>query len=349
MKNDNTIFTCQNYPVFQNKMYTNELEAISCPKGDIKLVIDEKTGIIHNCEFDEKKVNYDHDYHNEQGLSQTFSRHLNEISKLVINHLGKVNIVEIGCGKGLFLNILSERGVDITGFDPTYQGDDCRIRAEYFTEDTPIKCDGIILRHVLEHIKNPLDFLKSLKESSPKHCKIFIEVPSLEWIIRKNAWYDIFYEHVNYFRKQDFSRLFKKILACDYVFNGQYIYVIANLSDLNVDIEIKDCIQDLKIDIKNTALDKIDQSKKIVIWGGASKGVIFAMQLKKLGLKIDHVIDINPMKQDRYLPATGIKVESPENVINKIPHGENIYIMNSNYLEEIIKMTGNKFNYITIE
>ena len=36
--------------------------------------------------------------------------------------MGTSNIVEVGCGKGYFLEFLAAKGLSITGFDPTYAG-----------------------------------------------------------------------------------------------------------------------------------------------------------------------------------------------------------------------------------
>ena len=94
---------------------------------------------------------------------------------------------------------------------------------------------------------------------------------------------------------------------------------------------------------------RVKTQKHKVIWGGASKGVIFALYLQKSGINIDYVIDINPAKQGKFLAATGIKVSSPEEVFGKIENGIDIFVMNSNYLEEIIKLSNNKFNYIRVD
>lgn len=349
MRSVKSFFYRENYPIFQNKMYSSREDGINCPKGDIDLAIDEKTGIIFNRQFDESKVQYDKDYHNEQGLSQAFSQHLQHVAGRIVNAMGKKSIVEIGCGKGHFLDMLSEMGVEITGFDPTYSGENPKIRAEYFTQDTPISCQGIILRHVLEHIKNPADFLRFLKKAAPENCKIYIEVPAFEWIMANNAWYDIFYEHVNYFRLDDFRRLFSHLIEGGYVFNDQYIYVIANLSDLHNGIEVEEHDFTFSLPIDQLIAEKVDPTKKIILWGGASKGVIFAMNLAWKGIAVDHVIDINPQKQHRFLAATGIKIESPEEVLPQLADGENIYVMNSGYLAEIKQMTGQRFNYITLD
>ena len=61
------------------------------------------------------------------------------------------------------------------------------------------------------------------------------------------------------------------------------------------------------------------------------------------------VIDINPAKQGKFLPATGLKVQSPTDALSKLAAGATIWVMNSNYLDEIKKMSGNTYNYICID
>jgi hypothetical protein len=61
------------------------------------------------------------------------------------------------------------------------------------------------------------------------------------------------------------------------------------------------------------------------------------------------VIDINPAKQGRYLPGTGLKVVSPKRAMEKVETGSTIFVMNSNYLEEIKQMSNCAFNYIRVD
>ena len=94
---------------------------------------------------------------------------------------------------------------------------------------------------------------------------------------------------------------------------------------------------------------KKSEQKKAAIWGGASKGVIFSLIKKREGEIFSIVIDINPSKQGKYLPATGLKVQSPDEALPELSLGANIWVMNSNYLDEIKKMSGNTYNYICID
>ena len=107
----------------------------------------------------------------------------------------------------------------------------------------------------------------------------------------------------------------------------------------------------LKSDEQNrTEQNRTEQNRTpVCVWGGASKGVVFSLLRLRAGLSVDTVIDVNPAKQGKFLPATGLKVLSPERALVDLPTNAAIYVMNSNYLQEIKEMSHNKFHYIGID
>lgn len=350
MKMSKLIYHQTEYPIFQNRMYESREEARNCPKGEISLGIDPKTGVICNLTFRPELMLYDNHYQNEQGLSQAFQQHLDEVSNIVARLLGKNQLVEIGCGKGFFLEKLVQKGFEINGFDPAYEGNNPRIQRVPFSSDVLNAAQGLILRHVLEHIQNPLEFLQQIADANGNTGHIYIEVPCFDWICQKRAWFDIFYEHVNYFRLSDFNRWLGTIYESGHLFGGQYLYVVADLGSLKNNS--KSIQQDRILFPQDflSAINTIQESKtKKVIWGGASKGVIFALLMERAGQPVDIVIDINPAKQGKYIAATGLEVLSPDAALPELSPGSSIYVMNSNYLEEIRTMTKNAYTYIGVE
>lgn len=338
------------FPVFQNRMYESERAAMDCPQGEIRLVEDLRSGLVYNDAFRPELMAYDGRYQNEQGVSQTFRQHLDEVADLIAHHLGPRRLVEVGCGKGFFLEMLLGKGFDITGFDPTYEGQNPRIRQQYFGPGVIDKAEGLILRHVLEHVPRPVDFLAELKTANSGSGRIYIEVPCFDWICEHRAWFDIFYEHVNYFRMSDFSRMFGKILQSGYLFGKQYLYVIAELSSLRAPLfDPGDAVQFPSDFCKSVETPIAAQDAPLAVWGGASKGVIFSLLKKRAGQPVSVVVDINPAKQGKYLPGTGLKVLSPREGLAVLPLGAPIFVMNSNYLEEIKALSNNNFNYIPID
>jgi hypothetical protein len=339
------LYQQEKLPIFQNRMYDTEVEAKACPTGVMQLVEDQQTGLVYNTAFRSELMVYDAHYQNEQALSPLFKEHLESVSCIIDKYIGRDLLVEVGCGKGFFLEMLLTKGFDITGFDQTYEGNNPKVMKHYFEAGVGIKANGLVLRHVLEHIQDPFNFLVQLKEANSGSGKIYIEVPCLDWICEHKAWFDVFYEHVNYFRISDFYRMFGTVIESGRLFGDQYLYIVAELSTLRKpEIDFEDCVIFPKDFTHN-----IDEPSQSAIWGGASKGVIFALLKSRTDQPISVVIDINPAKQGKYLPLTGLLVQSPSDALAVLPKGSTIYVMNSNYLQEIKQMSNNAYKYIEVD
>ena len=205
------LYRAEQLPVFQNRMFRTAAEAMACARGDVVLVRDPRTGFVFNSAFRPELMQYDADYQNEQAVSSVFRAHLDEITQIVDRHFRGRSLIEVGCGKGYFLEHLQGLGFEVTGIDPAYEGDNPRVVKARFSRDAGLGAEGLVLRHVLEHIQRPAAFLAELREANGGGGTIFIEVPCLDWICRHRAWFDVFYEHVNYFRLDDFRRMFGRI------------------------------------------------------------------------------------------------------------------------------------------
>lgn len=348
MQNVRELYRIEQLPVFQNRMYETSVEAQNCPRGDVRLVQNTATGLIYNADFWPELLDYDENYQNEQAVSPLFREHLDRVAGIVERTMGRKGLIEVGCGKGFFLETLAARGVEIAGFDPAYEGSNPLVRRHAFAPGVGMSAHGLILRHVLEHMADPFSFLEQLRAANGGQGLIYVEVPCFDWIVAHRAWFDVFYEHVNYFRLRDFSRMFSRIVESGHLFGGQYLYVIADLASLRKPKADAGDAASLPDDFQRGVVSDIDGSP-VAVWGGASKGVIFSLLRSRLGQPVDIVIDINPAKQGKYLPATGIKVCSPAEGLAVLPTGATIYVMNSNYLEEVKQMSNNAYQYVSVD
>jgi SAM-dependent methyltransferase len=337
-------------PVFQNQMYATEAAARNCLIGDVELVEDGRTGLIYNRTFRPEVMVYGGNYQNEQAVSPAFRVHLVYVAGIVERTMGRNSLIEIGCGKGAFLDLLASNGADISGFDPTYEGRNPKVHRLYYRPGLDFHAKGLILRHVLEHVPDPYRFLWHLRQSNKGSGLIYIEVPCFEWICQHRAWFDIFHEHVNYFRLNDFRRMFSDIIDCGNIFGGQYIYVVAELASLTRPTrDTSDPITFPRDFLRTLRNPDSPLGFSSCIWGGASKGTIFALMKRRIGEPVTRVVDINPAKQGKYLAVTGLRVQAPVDALKELAPGSTIYVMNSNYLNEIRYMSDDKYTYIGVD
>lgn len=349
----NELLRIPGLPVLQNRVYASMASAKASPKGDMVLSQDEATGLVFNAAFDAGLLSYDADYQNEQACSPVFRQHLDEVLSIIRRHFRTPSLIEVGCGKGYFLNHLRTAGFEATGIDPAYEGDSPYVVKAPFSPALGLSADALVLRHVLEHIQDPVRFLNAIAHANGGRGSVYIEVPCFEWICARRAWFDIFYEHVNYFRAVDFQRMFGRVHEQGHVFGGQYLYVVADLASLRDPAAVRADRVELPADF----LAGIERSKALArstpgskaIWGSSSKGVIFSHHLQNAGVDFDLGIDINPVKQDRYMAGTALKIVSPENALQMLPAGSLVFVMNSNYFDEIVAQSLGRFRLVKVD
>lgn len=91
------------------------------------------------------------------------------------------------------------------------------------------------------------------------------------------------------------------------------------------------------------------QTPKSILFGERLRRVSFSRCTSCVGGAVEFAIDINPAKQGRFMPATGLLVLAPEEGLPRLSPGDSILVMNSNYLEEIRLQAGSKFTYHTVD
>ena len=202
--------------------------------GEIFLRKNIHTHLIENSKFNSKLLSYDEGYQANQANSERFIKHMSEIVEMLKSKYPKgAKLVEVGCGKGDFVEFIQNDGYfKITGYDAAYQGKNPAIQNTFLDSNSKITADLVILRHVLEHIHKPHHFLRMLADIFST-SDIYIEVPETDWIFENEVFFDITYEHVNYFNKDSISNLFKNIIDTGVLFERQYLYLLADIQSLN--------------------------------------------------------------------------------------------------------------------
>ena len=350
------IYFKQECPALNNVVYKTKVEASNCSVGNVELVHCPECQFVYNCRYDGKLLKYDQDYNSVRNFSSTYRAYLDHLVKLCSIGIDKYKrVLEIGCGDGEFLKkFCSETGACGFGYDDSYHGEENYKDNVVFHKEVFIPSnkydpfDAVFLRHILEHIPNPFHFLKELCQSDEilPGAKLWIEVPDFEWIVKNGVFYDITYEHCNYFTKHALANLLNKlgfaIRSFKNVFDGQYLLVEG--------IFQQEEFTDQKIDAYSLTIQNIDrgfegnkkrfqklvaEGESVCVWGASGKGVIFLSELDDTMLrKIKYVVDINREKQGKFLPVTAKEIKPPES-LKGIDSSLSVLIMNGMYSQEI--------------
>ncbi len=228
-----------NVPVHQNLLCASQEAARAVKRGDFTLVMCGDCGFTFNRSFEEGLLSYGEQYDNTQTCSPAFEKYVDDIVAHLVEERGVVNktIVEVGCGKGYFLEKLCVRaGNRGIGFDPSYVGPENRldgrlsfVRSFYGLENSDMPADVVVSRHVIEHVPKPMTLLGAVHDAlaASGHARVYFETPSLDWILENMVVWDFFFEHCSYFTKDTLEYAFERAgfraEEVREVFGGQYL------------------------------------------------------------------------------------------------------------------------------
>ena len=333
-------------PVNNCLLLSSEQQARNFPTGNMTLVFCTNCGFIFNTAYDVSKVNYSSTYEDQQCFSPTFNLFAEKLAKRLISKydLHEKKILEIGCGKGDFLNLLCRLGPNKgIGIDPAYvkgriNSEDSErltfIRDIFSEKHSNYVGDFVCCRHTLEHIPNTFEFVSTIRRSIGDRfdVTVFFELPDVTRVLDEIAFWDIYYEHCSYFSQGSLGRLFRScnfdVMNISKDFNGQYLLIEAQPAKGEPEKVHKNEETVYQIDKKVEYFslycrETLDQWKnrlnsfsadgqRVVIWGSSSKCVSFLSTLN-VKSEIEFIVDINPYRHGKYLPGSGKKSDVPSN------------------------------------
>lgn len=336
-------------PIFQNVTFATREEALAAPRGAFVLATCAHCGFSFNGTFDQSAIVYDENYDNHVA-SALFHDYYQGLANMLIERFGirDGSVYDIGCGDGEFLQVLCSLAPGIRGIGidpsctPVERGNLRLIRSRFepstFAADTRL----VILRHVLEHIGEPVEFMRQLRAAMPD-APLFVEVPDLDWILANAAFWDFCYEHCNYFTLPTLaSALTHAGFAVEEQrssFGDQYQWAIcrpAGAADAppgKAGEADKVAAYAAQEEGNILALARMAaNSGGLVLWGMATKGVLLSNILPP-GAILGGV-DMNVAKQGRFVAGSGVEIHPPEWLAVQ-PGGHPVLVMNPNYADEI--------------
>jgi SAM-dependent methyltransferase len=351
-------------PTLCNRLCATEAEAADAPRGDISLSYCRDCGHIVNSAFDQARVNYDGRFENTLTFSPRYRQYAEVTADRLINRYGLdgKRIVEIGCGSGDFLRLLCSAGNHGEGYDPSQPTSrsaagrgSVEIIGRNFAAEDAREADFVCCRHVLEHLPQPMDLLRQLRESMAIRAgaAVFFEVPNGLFTLDRLGIWDIIHEHVSYFTPSSLVRAFHgagfTVCCAGSAFDNQYLWLEAQVDGQAPPSGLPKRPPDALYSSFGTRFaEKVAQwcqrinelrsdCRRVVIWGAGAKGVMFLNLLRVgAGAGVDWVVDINPRKQGHFVPLMGQRIVGPDCLLQNPP--DLVIVMNPEYEREVRSM-----------
>lgn len=239
-------------------------------------------------------------------------------------------VVDIGCGEGHFVRGLSEsrNGAGrFIGFDPNATqetGRGVEFHARYFEPLTDMERfapDAVVIRHVLEHLTDPVVLLEQLAwgaASLNKPVWLFAEMPCIDRVFETGRLADFFYEHPSHFTTQSFRALMQRAGEINELAHGYDGEVVFALVRLHVPESSRDRATSAESfsrqaresgTVIRAQLNELAAGgRRVAIWGGTGKAAAFIHQFGADADRFSLVVDSDPDKVGTFVPGTGQKI-----------------------------------------
>lgn len=216
--------------------------------------------------------------------------------------------------------------------------------------------DAFVQFNFLEHQPDPCDMLRNIGCNLKPQALGLITVPSFEYILRYNGYYELLRDHIANYTEFTLQKLLQdcgfELLSIDLV-NRDTIEAIVRkadpdeLSELHysgrlIDVSaLRDSYDRLSASV-NAHIDHLSESQRtMAIWGASHQGFTLAATTK-LGGRVEYIIDSAPFKQGRFSPASHIPIVAPDYAVAH-PVDE-ILIVAPGYTDEIAGIIRERFD-----
>jgi len=361
----NTFLELSDMPVQDGVVYNTKEEAKQSPVGDISLVICQNCLYIGNQAYDSSKIHFT-EYNYSQHHSPKYQRYItsliSDLSKS--HHLFNKTVVDVGCGKGYFINELCKAGQNKGfGIDPSYevtaevsanQENLTFIKDFYSDKYADINGDFVSCRHVVDELEWPKRFVSLLKGALRENddSLVYLELPNGLTTFKNELFWNIGYAKRSWFTPTSLSTFIQycgfQMVQVKELFDDQYLGIVGKINFSNSEPE---AIPEELLGEMNTLLNKFATNfrneieywknkikaleaanEQIFVWGAGMRGLNF---LNAFGNKkvIPAIVDINPNRQGKYLPGSGYRIDSID--LLKSINPDKILISNPTYEKEI--------------
>jgi SAM-dependent methyltransferase len=360
-------YAADNIPVHSTVQTASPEEAVNFPRGRLELGFCSNCGFVCNTAYDASLQEYCSNCEESQGFSPTFNAFAKKLAQTWIDRyqIRNKTILEIGCGKGEFLVLMCELGNNRgIGIDPSYRPErtpeEFKQRVEFIQDHynekyAHLTADVVLCRHTLEHIGRTGEFLRSIRRTIGNQLDtiVLFELPDVVRVLKEGAFWDIYYEHCSYFSPGSLARLFRQsgfdVVELERCYDDQYLLIGARPIAGEVpppSLPLENDLEEMRELVtaatsrlnngveywRNLILNLHAQGKKVVVWIALSKAVAFLTTLG-VGNAVEYVVDINPFRQNKFMPGTGQPIVAPQFLSEYKP--DVVILMNPIYRKEV--------------
>ena len=285
---------------------------------------------------------------------------------------GVTNVLDIGCNDGTQLDYFKSarsrlQPINTYGIDPAenlYPRSSANhsVICDFFGPDAiaelkKVDYDIIVAQNVCAHNPDPYKFVRSCAELMNDNTVLFIQTSQADMVLN-NEFDTIYHEHVNFFNVNSMSQLAQRagLHLVDTIktpiHGNSYIFILSK-SAVNqnriknaVDLEaayglmntdtytrwestVRSNMRDLIETINEYRLD----GYTLVGYGAAAKG----NTLLNFGdIRLDFIIDDNPLKQGKFTPGTGCAIVGVDRLKELVPDRRVLFVpLAWNFFKEI--------------
>jgi hypothetical protein len=299
----------------------------------ITLAICQECSHVHNIHFNPNYPNYSAGCHMyNSGLE--WQAHMRRVKFAAESTLADT-VIEIGAGDCQFLDSIKvesgwkDQPVVKIAVDPAHSSAEAaeelgihHVREKFCAaEHIPDGAERVLLimRHLLEHMEQPRDFIESivLRGHKRKHVtNILIEVPNCEKALRDTRIEDWTYEHAQHFTATSLEIMLRHCgfqhVHVEKSYDGEVLIAEAGMSpqERKVIPDTVDRYAKAQRNIEHERIWILENLDQIAFWGGAGKSAMF---IRKFRLPENTVVvDSHETKWGMYVPGTRIPIRNPK-------------------------------------
>lgn len=261
-------------------------------------------------------------------------------------------IIEIGCGRGEYLELMDKTGAISFGLEHRKESvEECRAKGLSVIQgflDTPVQkiknspFDAFYMCNVLEHFDEPNKTLQAIAYNLNDDGLGIVEVPNTDLLLKDKCFYKFTLEHLLNFTQETLKFALSlngfEILSCKPIRHGSPISAIVRKREQFNFSEFNENQKQLQM-----AVDKfIAQfgAGQVAIWGAGhyTFGLLAVLNIKD---RIKYIIDSAPSKQGRYSPKTHIPIVPPGTL--RTAPVKAVLVSAAGYSNEVAELIANDF------